>query len=194
MFAQVMLVLLLSTAPSQGQSPFSLEGQLLVAQPQVKDPNFVHAVVLVIKHNDRGAFGVVVNRPMRRLPLGVLQQLLGQDPVEGARDVTLHMGGPVDLDAITILHSSEYRSAATVAITDDLSVTGSAQVIDDMAHGRGPRRVMLSMGYAGWAPGLLETEIASGTWVAIPMDADLVFAEDKDQVWAVARGRLGIVL
>ncbi len=185
--------------PGAAVAPAPLAGRLLVAEPKLADPRFVHTVILMIDHGPAGALGVVVNRPVHQISIDRLARLLGQPaddrpPADGADAVQLSYGGPVEPNRLTIVHSADYRGPATRAITDRIAVTADPALVADLAHGRGPAHLLVTLGYAGWAPGQLEGELARGDWFVLPGYPDLVFADDAGRVWRDALARRPIDL
>ena len=173
----------------------SLAGQFLVATPELNDPNFDHTVVYMIEHDATGAMGLVVNRVLGSGPLVKLLQGFGME-TEGdpQNDIRIYYGGPVERGQIFVLHSPEYRREGTVDLAGGIAMTNSLDVLRDVAEGRGPKQYLLALGYAGWAPNQLESEIASGSWIVIPADPGLLFDEDPHTVWQRAIARRGVDL
>jgi len=167
----------------------SLVGQLLVASPVMGDPRFQRTVILIVRHNKQGAFGITINRPVGEHSLASLLEMLGErDPsAEGA--VQIFAGGPVQPEVGFVIHSAEYIRDDTIAINGIVAVTSSADVLRDMSHHKGPRKSLVAFGYAGWAPGQLEAELARDDWSTTEADSKLIFEVSRDRVWesAVAR-------
>ena len=164
----------------------SLAGQLLVAAPEMGDPRFERAVVLIVEHGPGGAMGVVVNKPIGEHPLASLLKALGQKEGDVAGGVRVFSGGPVQPELGFVVHSSDYQRRETVAITDRLSMTASVGILHDIAANRGPAKALVAFGYAGWGPGQLEHEIELRAWGLVEADPALVFDEDRDKVWDLA--------
>jgi len=166
-----------------------LAGQLLVATPELGDPNFDHTVVLIVSHDENGAFGLVINDAVAERPFASLMQDLGLDPGDASGDVRIFAGGPVEREKGFVLHSSEYARPETLVIDGRFSLTTSAGIFRDMAAGKGPKKALVLFGYAGWSPGQLEAEIAQHGWFTEPADPGLVFDEPPQRMWqdAIAR-------
>ena len=181
--------------PSSGAAPApSVGGRLLVAAPGMPDPRFAEAVIYMVRHDARGAFGLIINRPLGAGPLGKLLKGFGL-PSDGAGgDVTLHFGGPVEPDSLYVLHSSEWRGQTTFGVEGRLAVTATPEVFRAIAGGSGPKRWLLVIGYAGWGPGQLESEMARDDWLSAPADADLVFDRDAETKWNRVSAVAGITL
>jgi len=174
--------------PSAGPAHQSLAGQLLIASPDMRDPRFDHAVVLVVKHDRDGALGIVINKPAGERPLAELLAALGETSDSDAK-VPLFIGGPVQLDVVLVLHSAEYHASGTLAVDGKVAVTGDAQILRDMAARSGPHKSLLAFGYAGWAAGQLDAEMEHNVWSTAPEDPALVFDVDRDKVWDLAMAR-----
>jgi putative transcriptional regulator len=171
-----------------------LTGRLLVATDRVDDPRFVRTVIYLVRHDESGAMGLVVNRPMGEVPLSRLLADLGLDAAGVSGEVRVHYGGPVDPARGLVLHSDDYRGVGTVVLRDSVALTAQSGIFRDMAAGRGPSRSLFALGHAGWAPGQLEAELAAGAWVAVRADAGLVFDPDHEEKWRRAMARRGVDL
>ena len=167
----------------------SLAGQFLVAAPEMSDPRFYHAVILMVRHSKDGAFGIIINHPLGERSLASVMEAIGQDATGVAGSVRLYFGGPVQPWIGCIVHSPDYRRDATIDIDGHLAVTISPEVLSDIAHNKGPQKRLIAFGYAGWGAGQLEGELAQGAWFTEPEDPKLVFDEDPAKVWdkAIAR-------
>lgn len=158
-------------------------GFLLVATSTMGDPRFQESVVYMIGHDRDGALGLVINRPMAEGPLADLLKALGRDNGAAQGNVTINYGGPVDAQELFILHSNDYATKATRFVGNGLGVTSDADILRAIAGGKGPRQKLLIFGYAGWAPGQLEEEIASGAWFTIPAETSLIFNNEPEKTW-----------
>lgn len=172
----------------------SLAGELLVATPELRDPRFARTVIYLIRHDDRGAQGFILNRPLRALPLAGLLDQLGMDSSGVTGTIRLHAGGPVEPRRFFVLHTSDYAGTGTEVVKDGVSMSSEPDVLGAIASGRGPRRVRLLVGYVGWGPGQLEAEMEAGAWIRAGADEALVFNEDYDQKWEKAQARQKIDL
>ncbi len=179
-----------STPPRSG----GLAGQFLVAAEEMGDPRFVRTVILLIRHDATGAMGLIVNRPAGDVPIARLLQGIGLDATGVRGDVRLHYGGPVEPKQGLTLHSPEYTIDGTLRVTGDIAVTGNPEILRAIGAGRGPKRYLVALGYAGWAPGQLEGEMKAGGWIAVPADAALTFDEDGEKKWERAMARRQVVL
>jgi len=166
----------------------SLAGQLLIASPQMRDP-FDHAVILMAQHTRDGALGIVINHPLDTRPIADLLQALGGNAGGIADSVRLFLGGPVSPNIAFVVHSAEYRRDHTMDIDGRVALSDAADVLRDIGLGKGPKKSLVALGYAGWAPSQLDDEIARGAWVTVPEDPALVFDDDRAKVWSDALAR-----
>ena len=174
-----------------GASPY-LEGQLLVAMPMMSDPRFARSVIYLCAHSGDGAMGLVVNKILESLGFPELLKQLSVEAESIDERIQLHFGGPVEAARGFVLHSADYTHEATMRVDERFALTATIDVLKAMAEGRGPRRSLLALGYAGWAPGQLESEIQGNGWLTVPADEELVFGDDQSSKWERAVGRLGI--
>lgn len=187
--ATITLLVLFFAAPAPAQeSPpaeASLKGKFLVADPAMPDARFAGTVVYLIAHSADGAVGIVVNRPGATRPMADVMRAFGLAPAEGrsAATLDLYWGGPVQVDHVMLLHSDEYKTASTVAIAPGVALSVPKDALGDIAAGRGPLRMLIAVGYAGWAPGQLERELEMKGWAAIGGGADLLFDADAAGKW-----------
>jgi len=173
-----------SSVPSAPPPPAdSLAGQFLVATPEMGDPRFFHTVILMVQHDQRGALGIIINRPIGQRPLAALLEALGDSGSDAAGEVQVFAGGPVEPGVGFIVHSPEYTRRGTISLDGRVAVTSSLEVLRDLGQGRGPQKSLVAFGYAGWRGGQLEDEIAQGAWFTEPEDPKLVFDEDRGKVW-----------
>lgn len=169
-------------------------GQFLVATPEMRDPRFAETVIYMLRHDATGAMGVVINRLAGSWPLGEVLGWLGMAADDAAGDLRVHWGGPVAPNLGMVLHGDGYRRPATRRVTDSVAFTADAQVLADIAAGKGPEPRLFMLGYAGWAPGQLEAEMAETSWITVPADRALLFDDDDDGKWRRAMDRQGIDL
>ncbi len=170
----------------------SLNSQLLIAMPGMQDPNFNSTVTLICEHNADGALGIVINRPSEMRLGGLLQQLeLDQIDEHVAVNPVLN-GGPVAPERGFVLHNCGETFESTVAVSDDVCLTISRDVLDSMAAGEGPDRTLVALGYAGWQPGQLEVEMLHNTWLSVPATADLIFDLPFEDRWSGAARSVGV--
>lgn len=170
----------------------SITNQLLIAMPGMADPNFSTTVTLICEHNDEGALGIVINRPLELKLGGLFEQLDVENPDPGAADLPVLMGGPVGPERGFVLHGPVNRYENTLPVSEDIHLTLSRDVIDEMATGDGPERTLVALGYAGWDAGQLEHEMLANSWLTVPATPDIVFDMPFDRRWMSAASTLGI--
>ena len=185
------LLVSLIAVPSQSaaqQAPeqfVSLAGQFLVATPSMEDPRFARTVILIARHNKDGAFGLIINRPAAERPLSQLLEALGEKGAPVSGTVRLFAGGPVQPELGFVMHSPDYMGPQTLEVDGHVSVTMSLDILKDIGAGKGPQKSLITFGYAGWAPGQLESEIARRSWTTVPADSKLIFDEDRSKLWDI---------
>lgn len=177
-----------------------LEGQLLIAMPAMADKRFARSVIYMCAHSDEGAMGLIINQRAPSLNFPDLLdrlQLLDEDTETTVppdmMHMAIHLGGPVEPERGFVLHSSDYFTpSSTLPISDEVCLTATIDILKALAAGEGPDRAILALGYAGWAPGQLESEIHANGWLSCQADLDLVFDLDVDEKYERALFKLGI--
>jgi len=164
----------------------SLTGQLLVASPAMPDPRFRRTVILIVRHDRKGALGITINRLVGERSLTVLLQAMGDSTATQGASVRVFAGGPVQPEVGFVIHSAEYDRQDTLPVNGELAVTASLEVLRDIARKQGPRKTLIALGYAGWAPGQLESELARDDWLVVPASAALVFDTPPERIWDAA--------
>ncbi|MDZ4761174.1 MAG: YqgE/AlgH family protein [Alphaproteobacteria bacterium] len=171
----------------------SLAGKLLIALPSIEDPRFRQAVILICTHNEDHAMGLILNKAADDVRLPELLDQLGVDGEEAPEDQHVLMGGPVGKDRGFVLHSDDYDSdGATLSIIEGVCLTATKDVLHAMASDSPPERYILALGYAGWAAGQLEMELAENVWLVGEPDLALVYDPSLDTKWSRALARIGV--
>jgi putative transcriptional regulator len=180
-----------------------LDGQLLVAMPLMSDRRFARSVIYVCAHSDEGAMGLIINQRATHITAPDLLERLGIDTRNGDDDevsndllsLSIQVGGPVETGRGFVLHSGDYFSEdSTLTIESGICLTATIDILKAIAGGKGPDRALLALGYSGWSPGQLESEIQANGWLSCPADPELVFGTDLDAKYARAMAKLGINL
>jgi len=182
-----------------------LDGHFLIAMPGMDDERFERTVIFVCAHSEDGAMGFILNRPQ---PVQFQELLDNLDIEKGggdkeheslknalsdrARDFPIQLGGPVDSGRGFVLHSDDYMSESTMPVNDDLCLTATVDILRAIKEGRGPERGIMLLGYAGWAAGQLESEIAANTWLSCPGRDDIVFDQDHSGKYDRVLAHMGI--
>jgi len=179
------------------QDSFSLEGRMLLAMPSLGDKRFDRAVILICAHDEEnGAMGLVVNHCLPKVDFReVLNELTIPSDIEvNLADVMVpvFMGGPVEGTRGFLLHSNDFRQKDTIDIDEIFRVTGTVEVLQDVARGGGPQERLFILGYAGWTPGQLEQEIKNNAWLVSEPDPDIIFHPQYSEKWGLAVQKMGI--
>ncbi len=172
----------------------NLTDHFLIAMPGLDDPNFSRTVTYICEHNERGAMGIVVNRPIG-LELGdILVQMDIADVAEPVRRLPVYLGGPVQPERGFVLHPHDRLWGSTLQVSNEISVTTSRDILEAMAAGQGPQHALVALGYAGWGEGQLESELSANTWLSSRADPQIIFELPLEQRWQAAASLLGIDL
>lgn len=197
---RLLIILLLAVtlpAGSDGQAQPKqgwLAGKLLVAAPSMPDPRFQQTVIFICEHDEHGAFGLILNRPLGDLPAhAVAEQFeLG---VEGTDTlIALHSGGPVEPARGFVLHSDDYVSDDTGRVKPGFAYSVDLDLLTALVTDQGPERALLVLGYAGWGPRQLEGEMARDDWLVMSAEADFVFDGERGSMWQTALDSIGMEL
>lgn len=172
--------------------PDYLAGKLLIAMPTMSDPRFSKTVIYMCAHNAEGAMGLVINKQIDELTFPELLEQLEIDRGRAGDTVNILFGGPVEQARGFVLHSAEYNQEATMQVTDRVGLTATVDILRDIANGEGPKNRILALGYAGWGPGQLDSEILENGWLHVEADNDLLFGNDLDDKWEMAMQKIGI--
>lgn len=179
-----------------------LDGQLLLAMPAMSDKRFARSVIYMCAHSEDGAMGLIINQRANHISAIDLLERLGiatRGPDDEVPDTVIglpiHVGGPVETGRGFVLHSSDYFiSESTLSIEANLSLTATVDILKAIVGGSGPNRAILALGYAGWSPGQLESEIQANGWLHCPADSDLVFDANLEHKYNRALATIGIDL
>lgn len=169
-------------------SRFSTAPGVLIAMPQLEDPNFHRSVVVMIQHDAEGALGLVINHPLPH-PCAEIAAGFGL-PWHGDPDVQLRRGGPVEPQSLWMLHDDGWAFDETMRVCPGVAVSRSREALTRMCRGE-ERRIRLLVGYAGWGPGQLEGEISAGSWLTAPATPAQLFDWPLDEIWTRTIESLG---
>ena len=191
----------------------NLTNQFLIAMPGLRDPNFARTVTYICEHSEKGAMGIVVNRPLELSVADVMSHMQIADTPPDIGKQPVYLGGPVDSERGFVLHSGALSWSSTLRITDAICVTTSRDILEAMARGEGPQRTLVALGYAspagvaerhqrtlvalgyaGWAGGQLEHELQDNAWLSGPADMRIIFDVPAEERWVAAARLLGIDL
>ncbi|MBI2717759.1 MAG: YqgE/AlgH family protein [Rhizobiales bacterium] len=177
-----------------------LDGQMLIAMPGMSDPRFDHSLIYLCVHSEGGAMGIIVNKLAPMMTFADLVSRLDITPgiaaAEGAEDVfgmPVQFGGPVEPGRGFVLHTSDYFSPeSSLPVSERVALTATLDILRAMATGQGPHRALLALGYSGWAPGQLESEIQRNGWLNCEADEELLFGASQDEKYERALRKIGV--
>ena len=170
-----------------------LSNHFLIAMPGLADPNFFHTVTYICEHDADGAMGIVINRPLDLNLADILTHMDIQATPETA-GLPVFQGGPVQTERGFVLHAPLGEWEATLPVSEQIGVTASQDVLAAIAAGKGPKRALIALGYAGWGAGQLERELAENAWLSGPATAEVLFDTPVEKRWASAAALLGVDL
>ncbi|WP_333905804.1 YqgE/AlgH family protein [Delftia acidovorans] len=182
-------------------APINLTHHFLIAMPGLEDEAFSRSVIYLCEHSERGALGLIINKPSQLTLEGLLEKVdlaLGREDLRGNR---VFNGGPVQTDRGFVLHDpmviegapdDESAYASTMTISGGLEMTTSKDVLEALSDGAGPKRLLVTLGYASWGEGQLESELAENAWLTVGADANVIFDTPVDDRYDRALGLLGL--
>lgn len=164
----------------------------LIAMPNMVDPHFARALTYIAEHGDQGALGVIVNRPLDMTLASLFERIELPLEAEGFAAQPVYFGGPVQTDRGFVLHRPVGAWHSTLNVNDEVGLTSSRDVLQSMGAIGSPRDVLVTLGYAGWAPGQLEQELLENAWLTVPADVDILFELPPEERLPAALQKLGI--
>lgn len=170
----------------------NLTHQFLIAMPAMADPNFERSVVYVCEHNDKGALGLVINRPTELTLASLFDKIDLKLEIAPWKDTPVFFGGPVQTERGFVLHQPPGRYSSSLSVAEDIALTTSKDVLEAVAEGNGPPRMLVTLGYAGWGAGQLENEIAQNAWLTVEAASDVIFDTPAEARFDAALRLLGI--
>lgn len=174
----------------------SLKGHLLVSMPQMDDSRFHKSVIFIGAHDNRGAMGLTINKPLQTIAFrDVLEQVgvIPERPLDAyINGMDVRAGGPVEEAHGFLLHSADFRQKDTILIDDFFGISGTVDSLRTMVSGYRPERMIFALGYSGWSAGQLEQEMQDNIWLSVPASPELVFNTDPENMWENAFAILGI--
>lgn len=182
-------------------APINLTHHFLIAMPGMQDDSFARSVVYLCEHSERGALGLIINKPTDLSLKGLLDKVDLSLRRDDLADAPVFLGGPVQTDRGFVLHdpmrsadapADESAYSSTMHVPGGLDMTTSKDVLEALSTGAGPRRVLVTLGYASWGEGQLESELAENSWLTVGADVSLIFDTPVDQRYDSALGLLGL--
>ena len=170
----------------------NLTDHFLIAMPAMSDPYFAKSLVYICEHNEQGAMGIVVNRPIEMTIGNLFEKIDMRLDFGDIAAQPVYFGGPVQLDRGFVLHRPGGHWQSTLAVGNDIGLTSSRDVLEAIgAHGL-PNEIIVTLGYAGWGAGQLENEMAQNAWLSVPAEHDILFRQPFEERLPAALQKLGI--
>ena len=182
----------MSCPPPSTDNPATLKGQFLLAMPGLVDPNFHQTVTCICEHNDSGAMGIIINRVHHTLTAKDIFEELTIAHAPDAESIPVHLGGPVHVGEIFVLHGPPFDWEASLMITPALAMSNTRDILEAVALAKGPQAFIISLGCAGWGPGQLESEIKENAWLNHPIFEENIFDVPLETRWGEAVRKMGI--
>ena len=169
-----------------------LLNHFLIAMPAMEDPYFAKSLVYIAEHNDQGALGIIVNRPIDLNLAGLFDKIDIKLEADALADLPVYFGGPVQLDRGFVLHRPVGHWQSTLAVNGDVGLTSSRDVLSSVGKEGLPSEILVSLGYAGWDAGQLEEELAQNSWLTVPAKASILFELPPEERLPAAMQKLGV--
>jgi len=170
----------------------NLTDNFLIAMPALEDPYFSHALVYICEHNENGALGIIVNRPIDMDLAGLFEKIDIKLENEALARLPVYFGGPVQLDRGFVLHRPIGHWQSTLAVNAEVGLTSSRDVLASVAQEGLPSEIIVSLGYSGWDAGQLEDELAQNSWLTVPAKSTILFDLPPEERLPAAMQKLGI--
>jgi len=173
-------------------SAINLTNQFLIAMPGMMDGTFAGAVIYLCEHTEKGALGLVINKPIDIKLKNLFEKVeLSLDRADLA-EVPVYFGGPVQTERGFVLHQPAGNYSSSLAVSERVSLTTSKDVLEAVAGGSGPQQMLVTLGYAGWGAGQLEQEISANAWLTVDADTAIIFETPAEQRFSAALNLLGV--
>lgn len=169
-----------------------LTHHFLIATPALKDPNFFRCVIYICEHNEKGAIGIIINRPVAVQLSEVLQSMDIKVDDPKTDEISLLFGGPLQQERGFVIHYPVGAWRSSLKLEDEVAVTTSRDILEAIARGEGPNNVLVALGYAGWGPQQLEQEMAGNEWLSARATLDVLFRTPFEQRWQAAAALVGV--
>ncbi|MCF6320294.1 MAG: YqgE/AlgH family protein [Rhizobiaceae bacterium] len=176
-----------------------LEGKFLIAMPGMGDTRFEKSVIYICAHTEKGAMGFMINRALSTpsisdffTQLGIINKDEALDLSSNYKNVQLYTGGPVEPGRGFVLHSPEFKGESTLCVDENVCLTATLEILRAIVTGKGPKKILLALGYSGWAAGQLEEEIISNGWLISLADSKVIFGRNNTLKYEQALNILGV--
>lgn len=170
----------------------NLTNHFLIAMPAMADPYFAKTLTFICEHNDQGALGVVINRPIDLTLQALFEQVELELHDPELSSLPVYFGGPVQMDRGFVLHQPIGQWQSTLTVEGEVGLTTSKDILEALGKGQGPSKVLVTLGYAGWQPGQLEHEISQNGWLTVHARPSVIFDVPAEERYPAAMQMLGI--
>ena len=170
----------------------NLTDNFLIAMPTLEDPYFSHALVYVCEHNENGALGIIINRPLDMTLAGLFEKIEIKLDAEILAKLPVYFGGPVQLDRGFVLHRPIGQWQSTLQVNSEVGLTSSRDVLASVGSAGLPSEIIVTLGYAGWDAGQLEDELAQNSWLTVPANPGILFDLPPEERLPAAMQKLGV--
>lgn len=170
----------------------NLTHHFLIAMPNMADPYFAKSLTYVCEHNDQGALGLVVNRPIDMTLQALFERLSLTLKHKDLSDAPIYFGGPVQTDRGFVLHEPAGNWQSTLRVRDAIGLTTSKDILEAVGRGEGPQKMLVTLGYAGWSAGQLEHELAQNAWLTVEAKDAIIFDLPSEERLPAAMELLGV--
>jgi len=177
---------------SDRRDAMDLTHKFLIAMPAMADPNFSGSVVYICEHTDKGALGLVINRPTELTLEGLFDKIDLKLEIAPWKDAPVYFGGPVQTERGFVLHVPAGSYSSSLPVRDDIALTTSKDVLEAVAGGSGPAKLLVTLGYSGWGAGQLESELSANAWLTVDAQQSVIFDTPAQARQAAALRLLGI--
>ena len=169
-----------------------LSGSFLIASPSLLDPLFYKSVIYLISHRNEGAMGIIINQPLVQTKV---ENIISFEKIKErslVNNIPITLGGPVDTRKGFVLHTHEFKDKSTIKVGQNIFLTSSIDILQSIVKGNGPKKSLFALGYAGWTPGQLESEISDNGWLVAPGDPKIIFECKIEEKWNKAIKSIGV--
>lgn len=171
-----------------------LRNHFLIAMPALSDTNFARTVTFICEHNQDGAMGIIINRPLSITLDEILQHIKVKNCPQEVGAMPVFLGGPIQQNRGFVLHRPTGCWETTLMVSEEVGITASCDILNAIAQGQGPQQTLIALGYAGWGSNQLEQELAENVWLSAPASSSIVFDTPYEQRWKAAAALVGVDL
>jgi len=183
-----------NTQQDSKAASYNLTGHFLIAMPSLNDSFFNQAVTYICEHDEAGSFGLIINQQTDINLKQVIKEMKIESGAAYDKEQSIFIGGPVDQGRGFILHRPTGNWSSSLIVNDNVALTTSKDILQAIANNEGPEDCIVALGYAGWAAGQLEQEMADNTWLSCPADEQIIFNTPVEERWKAAAKLIGVDL